>query len=490
MFRTLRNLVPLDKDLPARTHKVDVLQRVLEGTIYDVLAYEFHEERNGAGEYIPIARRAPSVRSGLCRVVVDDSVALLFGEGRFPGLITEDEPTKAMLASIVKDVQMPAAMLAAAIQGSVGSVVVQFRVLKGRIFLAPMSTLYLTPEWDAEAPDTLVRVTEMRKVQGEDLAAQGYAIPDDAMQTAHWFKRVWDTTDETWYLPRPVSEVKDGKPLLVDQARSVQHNLGFCPMVWIRNLPGGDETDGACTFAPAISTVMEIDYQMSQAGRGLRYSSDPTLLIKEPAVREGQQVQGGGNAIIVDADGDAKMLEINGTAAAAVIDYVKALRESALEATHGNRSNADKLSAAQSGRALELLHQPLIWLADRLRHSYGENGLLDLVRMIVAAANKMPLVLRDGTKVGKLATTAVTLKWPPWFDPTETDKQAQAGSLSTLRTAGLMSRETSVTSLAPIYDIEDVQAELAKIEADEAAADEREAAQVAAQTKITESAPG
>lgn len=490
MLDTIAGLIPTDGDLPARTARIDVLNRVLNGTIYNILPYEFHEERTGAGEYIRLSQRRPSVRSGLCRVVVEDSVSLLFGEGRFPTIISDDEPTKDALVDLIRDMHLAAVMHDAAIRGSVGSVALQFRVLKGRVFIAPLATLYLTPAFDPEAPDTVISVTERRKVRGDVLAAQGYTIKSDEMTVMHWFQRIWDVSDETWFVPRPVADVTPEKPLLRDNQRSVNHSLGFCPIVWVRNLPGGDDVDGACTFEPAIETVVEIDYQLSQAGRGLRYSSDPTLLIKEPAADEGHQIKGGGNALIVSADGDAKMLEINGTAAAAVIEYVKALRESALEATHGNRSNADKMSAAQSGRALEMLHQPLIWLADRLRHSYGECALLDLIRMIVTASQKMPLVLKSGVKIAAMSSSPITLRWPHWFDPTDSDKQSQAGTLATLRTAGLMSRETSITALAPVYDIEDVAAEMAAIIADEAAADTREAAQVMATTKINENAPG
>ena len=147
-------------------------------------------------------------------------------------------------------------------------------------------------------------------------------------------------------------------------------------MVWVRNLPGpsstGDPADGACTFRAAIETQIEIDYQLSQAGRGLKYSSDPTLLIKEPATTDNEIIKGAGNALVVTEKGDAKLLEIGGTASAAVIEYVRTLREFALESVHGNRANADRLTAAQSGRALELLNQGLVWLADNLRTSYGE----------------------------------------------------------------------------------------------------------------------
>jgi hypothetical protein len=214
------------------------------------------------------------------------------------------------------------------VRGSVGSVVVLMRVLRGRVFWSVLQSLYLTPDFDPEAPDTLVRVTERYKVRGAALKVAGYDIADDKLQADHWFQRVWDTAAETWFIPQPVTE--QDKPPVVDVARTVTHELGFVPMVWIRNLPGGTDPDGWCTFRPAIETVIEIDYQLSQAGRGLKYSSDPTQLIKEPAATDGQMVRSPANALAVGEGGDAKLLEIGGTAAA-VMEYTRGLRKAALE---------------------------------------------------------------------------------------------------------------------------------------------------------------
>jgi hypothetical protein len=259
-------------------------------------------------------------------------------------------------------------------------------------------------------------------------------------------------------------------PNSVDASKTKTHGLGFVPAEWVKNLPGGNGVDGACTFKEAIDTAIEIDYQLSQAGRGLKYSSDPTLLIKEPAVDEqGGIVKGGGNAIVVSENGDAKMLEINGTAAQAVIEYVRMLRELALESIHGNRANADKVSAAQSGRAMELMNQSLIWLSDKLRISYGEGALLSMLCKIVAVSEKYPLKVR-GEEIEPLNSKAkLLLRWPAWYAPTYADKQTQAETLTTLRTGGLLSRETAVKSLADSYDIEDPQDELSKIDTDQPA---------------------
>ena len=136
--------------------------------------------------------------------------------------------------------------------------------------------MYLTPGWDPQAPDELARIVEKYKVSGEVLAAQGYAIEDASV--AYWFMRVWDRQSETWYLPWQVGTSDEP---VIDESRTVRHALGFVPMVWVRNLPGGDDTDGACTFRAAIETAIEIDYQLSQAGRGLE------ILLRSHAAHQG-----------------------------------------------------------------------------------------------------------------------------------------------------------------------------------------------------------
>jgi hypothetical protein len=463
MFKSLQADLPRDADFPPRTFALEVLGKVLEGTLYDHLPYDFHTEKNGAGEYIPLRQRRPSVRYALCSTVVNDAVSLLFSEGHFPAVVTDDAAVTQALTRIIREAGLNEVMLEAARRGSVGSVVVRLRVLDSRIFFDVLNTAWLTPRWRAPAPDTLESVTEKYKVRGRALAALGYAIADEELGADFWFQRVWDVQAETWYLPWRVGGELAPR---IDESRSVQHGLGFVPMVWVRNLPGGDEIDGACTFLEAINTGIEIDYLLSQAARGLKYSSDPTLLIKEPALdAQGQLVKGAGNAITVGKDGDARLLEINGSSATAVIDFVRCLRELALESIHGNRSSADRIAAAQSGRAMELMNQALIWLADRLRISYGEGALLELLHMVVAASAKFNLVYRRSGAVGVLRQDVdVSLRWPQWYAPTNADLVNKATGLRTLLEAEIISRETAMGAVAADFAVEDVGAELRRIE--------------------------
>lgn len=478
-FKTLQATYPRDKDYPERTFRLSALKRVVDGTLYDTIENPFSLEKNGADEYIPLAQRRPSAKTSFCRTVVNDSVSLLFSEGHFPSVECLDESTRDTLTTIIKESKLNEVMIDAATRGSVGSVAILMRILSARVFFNVLSTVFLTPDWDPQAPDTLLSVTERYKVRGDVLKESGYDIAEDDLKKEFWFHRIWDRIAENWYLPQSLEDAGKGIKPVLDVARTTKHNFGFVPVVWVKNLPGGDEVDGEPTFPiAAIDTQIEADYLLSQGGRGLKYSADPTLHIKEPAFGDqAQMVRGGANAIVTSSEGDAKLLEINGTAATAVMEWVRGLREIALEGMGGNRANADKLSAAQSGRAMELMNQSLIWLADKLRISYGEGALLSLLNMVVAASKKIDLKDKKGAALPEFSDEDISLRWPQWYAPTYADKQTQAQTLDVLRLSGLLSQETAIKSLASSYDIDDPADEIAKIKASDPPPNAQSAAQ-------------
>ena len=506
-----------DYDDAARVKRLSALMAVLNNRQYDHIPFAFSEEREqeGRGSYIPLDKRRPSARTGLCRIVVEDAASLLFSEGHWPicdvPAATQTRPgaeptepaepaakppnrAKDAIADIVKTCLLNHTMITAATRGSVGSILLFVRTVNGRPFVKVMDTRYLTPEFDNDAPNTLVKVTEKYKIKAKALRSLGYDIAkDEADDKEYWFQRTWDIAEELWYVPWPVKNI-DGKEVVpqIDRAKTpLPHYLGYVPMIWIKNLPGldDDDPDGACTFENAIDTVIEADYLISQAGRGLKYASDPKLAIMAD-IDEKKTTGGSAEALIIGTDGDAKMLEINGTAATAVGEHTDTLRRMALEIMHGNRSDPDKLSSAQSGRAMELLHLGLIWLADRMRITYGEGGLLTLYRMLC----QMSCDLDTGLVIGhntyrKLDGSGLVLKWPSWFAPTFGDKTEMASALVSLITAQVLSKQTATQEIASTYNIEDIEAERLLIDAEAQAQDAREIAIAAAvQVKETTSA--
>lgn len=140
MLDTLRELIAQDSDYSQRTWSLEIRRRVLCGTVHDCLPYPFHKERGEDGSHIKLRDRRPSARYGLVKVVVRDSIALLFGEGRFPAIDCEDKATRELLVDLLKDTCLDPVMVDAAWRGSVGSVAVRMRVLRGRLYLDALET--------------------------------------------------------------------------------------------------------------------------------------------------------------------------------------------------------------------------------------------------------------------------------------------------------------------------------------------------------------
>lgn len=449
-WQQLKKTYPQDQELPARANRLTALMRVRDCTQYDDIPNPFSSEYNGAGEYIPLDKRRPSVRTNMCATVVDESASLVFGEMHWPALTAEDETVPGVMAALDRECALPAVLIEAVISGSVGSSALLVETVDRRPCVSLHETRYLTPQWDAAGE--LLLVTQCYKVKGSDLAAQGWTIGADDLPAVFWWRREWDQKECRVYVPTRVS---DGLPNRVDAGRTTQHGLGFVPWVWMANMAPPGTVDGPCTFERAIDTVIECDYLLSQSGRGLKYSSDPKLVIKAGegdqagADSDGGTTGGSASALILPMNGDAKMLEINGDASGAMLAQYKELRTIVMEQIHGNRASADKISAAQSGRAMEMMCQSLVWLADRLRLSYGEYGLLALYRMICRFSHALTGGIRIGGKdhVG-LDDTGLALQWPPYFPSTDPELLQLAQGLATAVAAGFMSNETACSIYA------------------------------------------
>lgn len=470
MLKQLIKGIHQDADYPERSYWYDIYCRVFDGTIYDHLKYAFHQEVSNQ-ERIELIKRRPAVRFNLSKIIVNDSVSMLFDESHFPNIKTDDEKILDYVNDIYDNTNFRKTMLKAAIIGSLGSVAVWLRVLSNKLYFKPLKTEYLTAEFDENEPDKLIRITEKYKISAQQVNELGYAVDLDG--SAYWFCREWDETQEIYYVPWRVKDEKEAKannkPFKprIDKKKTTEHGLGFVPFVWIKNLPTLDEDDldGQCTFAPIIDNQIEIDYQLSQLGRGLKYSSEPLLVIKTNSLETGEVDKSKGNALCLDAESDAKMLEINGDFANVVIEYAESLRKLSLEVVGANRVDPEKFTSAQSGKAMELMNQSLVWLTSKLRVSYGD-ALEKLIEMAIDATQTFSIQIKDRTYSKLKIQDSLKLNWPPYFLPTSSDKQADATTLSTLKNAGLISTETAVQNLSANYDVIEPDEEIKKIKSE------------------------
>lgn len=463
-WSSLKNTYPRPALMNERCFNLTALQRVLAGSQYDQIIYDFSQERTDIGEYIPLRNRRPSVRTNLCRIVVDDAVSLLFGDTHFPLIAAEKDEVATQLTTIIRECCLEQIMIKVATEGSVGSSAVLLEVVEAKPKFTVLNTAYLTPVFAEDG--CLVTVTEQRVLKGHELRDMGYAITEQDLPVWFVWRRVWDDTDTTMYVPQTVADYKDNKPMQKDEPRSRHHAFGFVPILWAANFgaaPG--DTEGECTFLRAIDTVIEMDYLLSQNGRGLYYSCDPTLVLTDGGAGDDPLGAGGGheggsaNVLCLPPNGDAKLLEINGKASGALNNHYRELRALVLEIMHGNRAHSDKIASAQSGRAMEMMSQSLVWLSDRMRQCYGPT-LMALLRMLCSLSDIVEGgICVNNIRYESLDCTGMVLRWPPWFPPTDHELLALAQSLVTAVAGRIISNQTACTIYSARIGIEDGERE-------------------------------
>lgn len=412
-----------------RYHDLDLLDRLLDGKFYAHLPYAFYDERDAQGRPNRIDQRRPSAQYRFPTMVAAYTSRKLFAGSHAPRIAHKDDDVRKFIVRLLKSARFLPTMLEAAKRGSVGSVAVTFRVERGadgaRVALNVWRAKYCDPSFDTMGELTNLRVQYL--VPGAAMIALG-APGEIRAGDRYWFIRDFGPATETTYAPIPEMDWNpvdgfvhaDGQmvPWLV-----IEHGLGFVPGHWFRNLAGGDEPDGCCTWEPGIPNAIELDYTLSQIGRGIRYNAAPTLAVIGQVMNADEDgtitrsptltlqlaagVKGDDGASY--GAGDAKLLEMTGAGTDAALKYIDKLHDLALEQVAAARKDPEKMKGPMSGRAMEFIDQEFHDLVMELRTQYGEYGALPLMRKMVQAVDS------------SIDLSSLTLVWPRLYQPTPTD---------------------------------------------------------------------
>ena len=405
-----------------RYQRLEVLQRFYDGTIYDHLPYSFYEEvEPGTQAYIPLRDRRPSVIYSVPRVVVGRSVNLLFGGKHWPQISEPSKELSDYFLDLNRTTPIQGVMLEAATVGAAGSVFVAFAIAEDRTFYEVWPSRFCIPIFDRMRE--LEEILILFPTYGYELLSIGFNSKElqDRKDDLWFYAKKLTKQEEIVYEPIPCDQFKSpSESLKKNNDRSTRHGLNMVPGAWIRNFPKSNGLDADATYGgPILNLCVEIDYQLSQCGRGLKYNSDPQLLIKEPPQPTAQgelfgatsRIRSASNALIVGSEGDAKLLEISGQGQKVVLEFVEKLRRYAIEIARGSHKDPDKAYGNMSGRAMEILDEELIGLCNDLRLSWGEAGLKPLLTKILLAQKK----IKDAKEV------SLRLDWGNYFDPTPND---------------------------------------------------------------------
>jgi hypothetical protein len=437
--------------MDARQRKMSMLERWIRGQAYDHVLYPFSEEtKAGSDEYIPVAKRRPSVQANLPRAIAIETSRWLWAGRNRPRLTCDDEALLEQSELLIRESGLIRKMSEATFYGSVGSVAVTFGIRVGadgwpHVLFDTWRAKDCTPLFNDVGELTRIRVQYL--CAGSSFLAQGVKMAHSLTGPSrlgspiepdklYWFTRDFDEQWVTTFRPIEENDYNPKDPevqhmLVPDLDRSDPHALGFVPGEWIQNLPGGEHPDGMSTFEPALTTCVTMDITLSMIPRGLWANLCPQLVLEGELMN--QTVDQTGRLIVrgptgtlqlaplekgaggqQHGGGSAYLLETNGQVFSKAVEIIDSFTKLAKEQIQASRKDPDKLTAPQSGVAVSTLEEEHMGLIQELRCSYGEQGFVTLLGKVLQACSLAEHPLLEGVKVPAIRDVpeVFTLQWP------------------------------------------------------------------------------
>lgn len=352
----------------------------LSGEIISTQGYVppgFMDMGRGAGN-LPLKFRRPTSPYALIRVVVDRFTGLLFSEQQHPEIKVDGDPkTQEWLRAVASTSRLWQHMIQARnYGGSMGTACIGFQFVNGKPTIEVHDPKWVTPEFRKHGSLTLVKL-EKRYIFEKEVRDETTGRWENK---SFWYRRIIDEQSDVLFQP---AEVGNGDEPDWQEAERVDHNFGFCPAVWVQNLPVQDSEDGDpdCP-SPVYDNAWNIDALISQANRAILANCDPQLVITTKA--EMAEVQMALDKALRVPEGDAKFLEVQATGPKAALELSDQLRRNSLEVSHCVLEHPDV--AGKTATEGERMYQAMFNKCDILREQYGQKGILPLLEMFHRAA--------------------------------------------------------------------------------------------------------
>lgn len=477
----------------------------------------------------PLRERAPVVQVGFTRAAINRVSTLVFGDRSFPHVAVEKRVRRADLTDAERDALQ--ALVGDVLKHLVASHLMRQVLVEGLKCSSACVVTGLVDGFPCVEmiPSKWCTPTLRRDGSVTSLVVQYKHPREDDPKKWEWYRREITEREDRVYACVPVEE---GRVPEWARVESVATPLEFCPVRWVRNLRPAtgapSDIDGTALIEGLEDEIEALDLELSQLYRNALYNGDPQMVkvgAEGAPPGDGRQASASptaanpgpfswANSVIpqsmrgwsgigsdtikksvakvwnLPAGGDAKLVESTGAGAQIIQDAIDTLRRVLCDATGVVLVDPHTLGNGDlSARALTLMHAPMLDVADNLRVEYGAVlvGIVnDLLRAMTCATVRAaginlpsydaaaPALDRlygiDATGARAWIGASLALQWGAYFDPSASDRQA-AVDTAMKATAGrpVLSQRAAVASVASMFGVDDVDAELATIEREEGA---------------------
>lgn len=567
----------LRANLPPRYFRLDRLERYVDGTQYEGRPHWWDETA-------PIYERAPCFVYSITESAITSIVDMCLGEGRWPAITARsvEEPEDADPESKTSPDAQPPGNSAEKPEPP------KLPRPRPKKRAAPFDDRFALSGEEAEIVDALIEAlaeqARLRAVSDETLSSAlgcGTSVPISCVRDgrmtvettlAKWckptfdprrsavvtsleirypyleeyfderehkwavrcmlYRRVIDAQSDVTFLPAKASET-GGEPdaWIRDESKSVDHELGFCPVDWyaFRKRCGTvAEMDGKAVHARQLDEIDALNFALSQRhSAAMVASSPPTIetgvdegfnpapvgrqprIIVPTEFGDGGRVTGGymtpGSPASAarkrgpgqiwqypSAESRVEMLTMAGDALKPVDDAARDERSKIAEALNVVFIDPDnaKFSAELSGKALARLYDREVRFCDKVRENFGDEGLLRMVNTLLRVAlaterrapgsvylpglkEAMPILERYEQDLanGERAWFALPLDltWGAYFAPDAADETAIVQTTIAAHGGGYITKYSAVEKIREVFAVGNVDEYLDDLEAEDAA---------------------
>jgi hypothetical protein len=443
-----------------RRKDLDIYDAYYEGRQYAGMT-QWKQAMNPDGSYIPVRERAPLLQYNFVKTMCSRLSSKLVGAKNFPKFKVEEDPdTEQYISMVLKSSKLRSNMVEPVRRMCAsGSALVRYSIVNGTWKIDHYLAKWCFPEFDDNGNLQSVKIQYIYEDK-EDL-------DERKLPKKKWFKMELGPQRDVLYNNPEVSDVGIEEPVF-EVAKVADHNLGFVQAEWLRTAKQPNSIDGPSLVSDILGFVDELNYSLSQSAQSISYNQDPQLIVKGMDEEElSSLIRSATKAWNVGRDGEASFLEagMNGTEAAG--EFREMVKQKIQDVARVIMLDPEKtVGHAQSGRAMEVLHGPMVDLIEELKPAL-EQSIQNLVlkmaltNLIVAERGGIaPINVPPGYKPKSLN---LTIMWPDVFPKTMQDLRDKVSVAVQAASGNLISRKSMTKWLAKDFDIEDIEAELEEI---------------------------
>jgi hypothetical protein len=421
-----------------RAHRLAYLERWVEGTQYDGMADWFSDD-------IPINEKAPCVVEPIVADAIESHVDMVLGDGKFPAITTRpaedesededdaedglDEDDSAAVDKLISGISQQVrfrALCREALEMSMacGTSAAIFGARNGELFGDTVKARWCEPEFDVDGKT-------VKKLVIQYPYTEVYQEHGNWKMRAKIYRRVIDEKSDVTY--KPADATIDPSVVKWEELvqASVDHGLGFCPVIWypfFRGCSIAGEIDGRAPHANLTDEIHCHDVSLSQRHRAARYCGDPqwteigvalgsnpSQSVQAPPViatakggppsgdnpvvgtfRQPQQGQAGGRrkkhpGTVWQYEGKAsdvhvELHQLNGDALKAIAEDGSDIRLKIMQSLAYvplDPESSRILRGSLSGKALDSLRERQLNRDDRIREDFGDGFIVPSMQMLL-----------------------------------------------------------------------------------------------------------